>query len=137
MVLARRSIKNVFFPWEKRSGVVGVLQRARVRMVVVAVVSVAVIVLIRRREEREAGVRATRAAIRTAFYGVQAFRADHAGACPADLAELAAGAYVHQTPLDAWGRPLRLACPGTRDAKGFELSSDGPDGLPGGLDRVE
>ena len=39
--------------------------------------------------------------------------------------------------IDAWGKPVRLLCPGRRDPAGFELSSDGPDGLPGGLDRVQ
>jgi general secretion pathway protein G len=39
-------------------------------------------------------------------------------------------------PRDAWERPLRIQCPG-RDRARYDLFSDGPDGLPGGLDRIE
>ena len=42
-----------------------------------------------------------------------------------------------RAPRDAWGRPLRVTCPGRKDTRGFDVSSDGPDGEPGGLDRVE
>jgi general secretion pathway protein G len=137
VVLSRPTNKGVFFPWEKRVGVRGALQRTRTRAVLVAVCAVVAIALIRRHEERAASLRATRAAISTGFYAVQAFRADHKGACPRDLSELVAGGYARSVPADAWGRPLRLACPARHDPKGFDLSSDGPDGLPGGLDRVE
>jgi general secretion pathway protein G len=41
------------------------------------------------------------------------------------------------TPSDAWGRPLRLICPSGRPGYEYELMSDGPDGEPGGLDRIE
>ena len=34
------------------------------------------------------------------------------------------------------GKPLRLSCPGAEHAR-YDLSSDGPDGRPGGLDRIE
>lgn len=136
MATARRNLRSVFFPWEKRSGVLGLLQRARVRMVLVVIVAAVLVMLVRRREEKEASVRATRASITTAFFAVQAFRADHSGSCPRDLGELVTGGYVRDLPLDAWGRPLHLSCPGRRDAKGFDLWSDGPDGVPG-LDRVE
>ncbi|HEX7603074.1 MAG TPA: type II secretion system protein GspG [Polyangiaceae bacterium] len=44
---------------------------------------------------------------------------------------------LRDVPVDAWGHPLRITCPGRLDPKGFDVSSDGPDGLPGGLDRVE
>jgi len=133
----RGSTKAVFFPWEKRRGVLGMLQRTRVRAVIGVVVVLGVIYMIRAREERDASVRATRASISTAFFAIQKYRADHSGACPRDLAELPSGGYTRDVPVDAWGRPLRLACPGRRDPKGFDLSSDGPDGIPGGMDRVE
>ena len=68
---------------------------------------------------------------------VAAYRADHGGACPKSLEEIVTGGYARDLPLDAWGRPLRLSCPGRKDPSGFDLSSDGPDGEPGGLDRVE
>jgi general secretion pathway protein G len=94
-------------------------------------------VVLHRREENAAAVRATRATLTTAWSGVLRYRADHGGACPKATGELVASGYVRDPPLDAWGRPLRLVCPGRRDPLGFDLSSDGPDGVPGGLDRVE
>jgi general secretion pathway protein G len=89
------------------------------------------------RGERLAAVRATRATLTTAQRGVSAFRADHAGTCPKSLGDLVTFGYLLRDPLDAWGRPLRLQCPGRKDHLGFDLSSDGPDGLPGGLDQVQ
>ena len=133
----RPRASKVFFPWERRRGLFGVLGRARVRLVAAVVLGLLVIVWIRAREEKAAGVRATRATITTANNAVSAFRADHAGACPKELAELVSGGYSQEVPIDAWGRPLRLACPGRRDPRGFDLASDGPDGVPYGLDRVE
>lgn len=134
--MAQRESK-VFFPWERRRGLFGVLGRARVRLVVAAALTFVLVVWVRAREERAAGVRATRAAIDGAYRAVSAFRADHAGACPKELAELVGGGYARDVPIDAWGRALRLTCPGRRDSAGFEIASDGPDGIPGGLDRVE
>ena len=136
MALRPRASK-VFFPWERRRGVFGIVGRARVRLVVAAVIALLLIVFIRSREERAAGVRATRATITTAHDAISAFRADHAGACPKELGELVTGGYAAEVPLDAWGRPLRMTCPGRRDPRGFDLASDGPDGEPYGLDRVE
>jgi general secretion pathway protein G len=107
------------------------------RLVAVVALAVAFVVWIRVREERAAGIRATRASITLAYRSVHAYRADHNGACPKDLGALVTGGYVRDIPVDAWGRELRLTCPGRRDSSSFEISSDGPDGVPGGLDRVE
>jgi len=134
--MSRRE-RKVFFPWERKKGLLGFLGRARVRLVLAAVVVLVGIVWIRSREEHDAGVRATRASIDSATQVVAAYRADHSGTCPKELGELVSGGYAHDIPVDAWGHPLRLTCPGRRDPQGFELSSDGPDGIPGGLDRVE
>ncbi len=101
------------------------------------VVVLALIIGIRAREEKAAGIRATRATITTTYRAVASYRADHAGACPKELAELVSGTYMQDAPVDAWGRSLRLVCPGRRDPQSFELASDGPDGVAGGLDRVE
>jgi general secretion pathway protein G len=137
--MSRRRIEThrVFFPWERRRGAIGVLGRARTRLVVAALLVIAFVVIVRRREEKLASIRATRATIDLADRSIGSFRADHGGACPRELGELVAGGYARDVPLDAWGRPLRLACPGLRDPRGFDVYSDGPDGLPGGLDRIE
>ncbi|MCL2725216.1 MAG: type II secretion system protein GspG [Polyangiaceae bacterium] len=137
MIASRRQPSKVFFPWERRRGLFGVLGRARVRLVVLTICALAVVLWIRSREERAASIRATRASITLAYRAVTSYRADHNGACPKDLGELVSEGYVQDIPVDAWGRALRLTCPGRRDPASFEISSDGPDGLPGGLDRVE
>ena len=133
----RRPASRVFFPWERKTGPLGLLGRTRGRIVLAVIVGLTLIVLIRRREERLASTRATRATITTAQRAVVSYRADHAGNCPRELADLVAAGYVSDPPIDAWGRPLRLVCPGRRDPRGVEVASDGPDGIAGGLDRVE
>lgn len=135
MVRTRES--KVFFSWERRRGLFGVLGRARVRLVAALVVGLVLIIWIRAREERAAGVRATRATITTAHGSVSAYRADRGGACPKEWSDLVMAGYAREAPIDAWGRPLRMTCPGRRDPKGFDLTSDGPDGIAYGLDRVE
>jgi general secretion pathway protein G len=133
----RRTEPRVFFPWEKRRGVFGALGRARARLVVVVVLLGLLVTVLHRREENAAAVRATRATLTTVWRGVSRYRSDHAGACPRAAGDLLAGGYVRDTPVDAWGHALRLVCPGRQDPLGFDLSSDGPDGVPGGLDQVE
>lgn len=133
----RQDRMKVFFPWERRRGLFGMLGRARVRLIAAGIVVLVFVVWIRSREERAAGVRATRATITTTSRAVLAYRADHGGTCPKELRELVSGGYMRDVPLDAWGAPLELTCPSRRDPTGFEVASRGQDGLPGGLDRVE
>jgi general secretion pathway protein G len=133
----KRRAGKVFFPWERRHGFFGVIGRARVKVALGVVALLTLVFWIRGREERAAGLRATRASITTMHRAVASYRADHAGACPKELGELITGGYARDVPVDAWGRPLRLTCPGRRDLHGFEIASDGPDGIAGGLDRVE
>ncbi len=137
MLRRRTESRRVFFPWERKTGALGVLGRTRVGLVLAVLVVVVCVALVRSREERLASIRATRASIGLALRAVASYRADHSGGCPRDYVELVAGGYAHDLAVDAWGRPLRVTCPGRRDPKGFDVSSDGPDGLPGGLDRVE
>jgi general secretion pathway protein G len=133
----RRRVPSVFFPWERKKGLVGALARTRVRLVLLVGLGALFVWGLREREEHAAAVRATRASITNTSRAILEFRADHAGACPKALADLVAGGYARDVPIDAWGRPLRLVCPGRKDPPGFDLSSDGPGGDPGGLDRVE
>jgi general secretion pathway protein G len=128
---------RVFFPWERKRGIWGAIGRARVRQVLLAGAVIALLVIVYRREEKAAAVRATRASITNATRAVASYRADHGGACPKALQDLVTGGYARNVPVDAWGRSLRLTCPGRRDPQGFDVSSDGPDGVAGGLDRVE
>ena len=115
----------------------GALGRARLKLGLGVGVLLVLALGLRSREEHAASVRATRASITNATRQVASYRADHGGKCPEPLAELVKQGYARDVPVDAWGRPLRLSCPGRRDTRGFDVSSDGPDGVPGGLDRVE
>ena len=133
----KRDEPRVFFPWEKRRGVRSLFVRARAGQVLFAIALVAAFSGLRSNARRAAQVRATRATISTATNAIAAWRADHERGCPGSLAALVSGGYVSELPRDAWGRPLRLTCPGRKDPRGFDVSSDGPDGEPGGLDRVE
>ncbi len=136
--MARRTTEpRVFFPWEARRGLFGAFGRRQIRFIAGVVVLLAVVVLLLRREEHAAAVRATRAVLTRGGDAVAAYRADHGGSCPRAMADLVSAGYLHDPLVDAWGRPLRLVCPGRKDPLGFDLSSDGPDGIPGGLDRVE
>lgn len=135
--MKRRRPSKVFFPWERRRGLFGAIGRARSRVILGILTVVVVVAWIRGREEKAAGIRATRASITTMQRAVASYRAEHSGTCPRELTELITGGYARDIPVDAWGRPLRLTCPGRQDPQGFEIASDGPDGVAGGLDRVQ
>jgi general secretion pathway protein G len=137
--MARRRLgeRTVFLPWE-RQGALRRLGLRRARPLAFAALFVVALAGLWARERRRSGVRSTRAAILVARRGLDTYRADHEGQCPpGGLDELAQRGYLAQAPGDAWGRPLRLSCPGRRPGKAYDLLSDGPDGEPGGLDRVE
>jgi general secretion pathway protein G len=135
--MARKGSSRVFFPWEQRRGLLGIASRARVRLLVSIAVALAFMVWIHGREERASSVRSTRATLTTAWTAVIDYRADHSGKCPQNMEDLVHAGYLRDVPLDAWGHSLRLTCPGRHDAAGFDLESDGPDGISGGLDRVD
>jgi general secretion pathway protein G len=133
----QREEPKVFFPWERRRGLGFLLRRGGARRSLLIAVALGLFALLRGVEVRASEVRATRAAIGATTDAIAAFRADHDRACPGSAGELVAAGYLRELPRDAWGRPLRIACPGRRDTRGFDVVSDGPDNQPGGLDRVE
>jgi general secretion pathway protein G len=133
----QRHEPSVFFPWERRRGLRAFLGRARARQALLALTLLAAFLVLRAREQDMGDVRATRATLTTTAGAIAAWRADHDRGCPAALADLVSGGYLHKVPRDAWNHPVRVTCPGRRDRRGFDVSSDGPDGEPGGLDRVE
>ncbi len=129
--------KSVLLPWDRRSGLLGLVSRTRLRVFLLVVGLLAFAIWVRQREEHAAAVRATRASITVCSKGLSAYRAAHAGGCPKSLETVVGEGFLHDVPLDAWGHPLRVTCPGRRDHAGYDISSDGPDGVAGGLDRVE
>jgi general secretion pathway protein G len=129
---------RVFFAWERRRGALALVGgRARAWQLVLLVAGAAAFALLSRLEARASDVRATRTTITATIRAISAWMADHDRACPSSLSDLVMGGYLSQVPRDAWGRPLRVTCPGRQDRRGFDVSSDGPDGEPGGLDRVQ
>jgi general secretion pathway protein G len=137
MAKRRHNAPNIILPWERRGGLVRRLGLGRARPFVVATAVVALLALIGVRERERTGVRTTRAALLVVRRAVDLYRADHEGKCPRQLDELRVAGYLGEVPDDAWGHELRLRCPGRKDPAGYDLTSDGPDGEPGGLDRVE
>ena len=89
------------------------------------------------RERRSAGLRQTRATLTNARRAVDAYLADHDGGCPPGLKDVMKYGNFDGPPRDAWGKALRLVCPARREGLPYELMSVGPDGQPGGLDRIE
>jgi hypothetical protein len=129
---------RIFFPWEIRGrGLLAWLALGRMRPVVLALTAVVVVVAIATSERRRAGVRQTRATLIDVRRAVDRYIADHDGGCPPDLGAAVEYAHVDTTPRDAWGGTFRLICPSSHKDQAYELMSDGPDGKPGGLDRIQ
>lgn len=133
--MAKKSSSRVFFPWERRHGLLRFVFRPRTRQAIWGALVLACAVWIWRREQHAALVRSTRARLADTDQAVRAYRADHAGTCPKNVTVLQTEGYLAAAPKDAWGRPLRLRCESKRYGS-FALASDGPDGIPGGLDQI-
>jgi general secretion pathway protein G len=128
---------RLFFPWEGRRGLKRFFRLGPLRPVLVLGFGLGFVVLLGVRERRAAGVRQTRATMLDVRRSVEGYLADHDGGCPPSLEKLSEISQKEGPPLDAWGRPLRLTCPGRFESAPYELMSDGPDGEPGGVDRIE
>jgi general secretion pathway protein G len=128
--------QTIFFPWERGGGFFR-RRGSRIGPVVAALGMITLLLVLGARERRLVGIRSTRATIGLVASALDAYRADHERRCPATLDALKVESYLAVDPTDAWGRPIRLVCPGRRDPQGYELMSDGPDREMGGLDRVE
>ena len=137
MARTRQADSSIVLPWERRGGLVRRLGQSRARPLLLTLSVVVLFVIIGVRERRAAGIRATRASLWLVRDAIDRYRGDHGGKCPTDLSELEKTNYMPHVPNDAWGRPFILSCPGRFDTEGYELSSAGPDGEPGGLDRIE
>lgn len=129
--------QTIFFPWERSPSFFGRRGVTRAKPFAAALVMVLVLILLGARERRRTGVRATRATLGIVAAALDAYRADHERKCPDNLDLLKTEGYLAIDPKDAWGRPLRLVCPGRKNPESYDLMSDGPDGQIGGLDRVE
>jgi len=138
VILKRANDRRILFPWEGRGGLRRVIEMGRVRPIAVGLGIATLLVLIGLHEHREAGIRRTRATLLGMRPAIEAYMADHEGACPPALSALQDQyARFKEPPGDAWGHQLRLICPADGLGKSFVLESAGPDGVPGGLDRIQ
>jgi hypothetical protein len=134
----RRRERRIFFPWEGRGGLRRFIELGRIRPIAIGLAIAALLVLIGLYEHREAGIRRTRATLLGVRPAIDAYMADHDGGCPPALSALPEQyARFKEPPSDAWGKQLRLICPASELGKSYVLESGGPDGEPGGLDRIQ
>jgi general secretion pathway protein G len=57
--------------------------------------------------------------------------------CPsADMQNTWRGPYLEKFPTDNWGHEYIYVCPGIDDPTSFDLSSAGPNGIPGDEDDI-
>lgn len=131
------SSESIFFPWERRGGLRRLLGTGRVRPVASVVLLLGFVLVVASRERRQSGVRQTRATLVSMRHAVDAYMAESDGRCPPSLDSVLDYGNFKTVPVDAWGNSLRLVCPARRADERYELLSDGPDGNPGGLDRIE
>jgi hypothetical protein len=137
--VARKHVSDsrILFPWESHGGVRRWIRFGHLRPVFALVVLLSSVVAIAARERSQAGVRQTRASLHDTRRAVESFMAEHDGVCPATVQDVAPYMKRKQVPRDAWGQLPRLMCPSRHSEIGYEVVSDGPDRIPGGLDRVE
>jgi general secretion pathway protein G len=132
----RKREQTIFFPWERRGGVLR-FPWTRSRPVLAGLVMVVTLVVLGMRARRHIGVRSTRAIIMAVREGLDGYRADNDWQCPSSLWALKDAGYIRLDPVDAWGRPLQLTCPGRKNPDSYDLVSFGPSGDMRSLDRVE
>jgi hypothetical protein len=128
---------RILFPWEGKGGLRRWLGLGRMRPFFWAFLVLAFVWVVFARERRASGLRTTRVHLLEVRQAIDMYMAENGGACPAALASVAPYTPHERLPSDAWGQPFRFICPSERPGHDYELMSDGPDGKPGGLDRIE
>jgi len=109
----------------------------RLRPLVVFGLLLIAVLVVAGRERRRSGIRQTRAVLQQTEFAVEAYRSEHDGGCPSSPQDIAVYTRSQQLRPDAWGQLPRVVCPSRQVGMGFDVISDGPDRIPGGLDRVE
>lgn len=133
MAKTRERTSQVTLPWEPRTGLVrDILSGRRIRLVPVALGIVLAIGFVANHAIEQRDLDRTRDVIDHTHRAIAHFRADM-GRCPSTIRELVhpprTGAhYLEHEPLDAWGRPLWVRCPGRYDPDGEDVVSAGPSG---------
>ncbi|HEX7481442.1 MAG TPA: type II secretion system protein GspG [Polyangiales bacterium] len=129
----RPKTNPILLPWERENAWLGeLLSGRRWRTVLLSGLVLGVVVFAYRSADGHARVRMTRAAIADADRAVAAFVAE-LGRCPRSTVELVhppkTGAhYLDEVPVDGWGHPLLIRCPGQNPKDLAEAISAGPSG---------
>lgn len=129
----RTKHKPILLPWEREHAwLAELLSGRRWRTVLLLAVALGGVVLAYRAADQRGRIRATRAAIAQAHRAVDAFVAEM-GRCPRSTFELVhppkTGAhYLDAVPIDGWGRPLHIRCPGHDRRDTALVVSAGPSG---------
>lgn len=128
---------RIFFPWESQGGVRRFFRLARLGPGIFALFVLGFVWVATGREQSASGERQTALALGEVKRATVRYVLEHEGRCPESLDLL--GPYLHgaTAPPDGWGRPIRIVCRPTVSDQDYIIMSDGPDGLPGGLDRIE
>ncbi|HEY6727310.1 MAG TPA: type II secretion system protein GspG [Polyangiaceae bacterium] len=134
--LSRADVR-VLFPWEGKGGLRRWIGLGRMRPFLLAFMVIGFVWVVGARERRATGLRTSRERLLEVRQGIDRFMAENDGGCPPSLSKVSEYMPREEVPPDAWGRPFRLICPSSRPGYDYELMSDGPDGEPGGLDRIE
>lgn len=133
MIRRRYKHRPILLPWERENAWLGeLLSGRRWRTLLLSVLVLCMIAFAFRAADRRVRTRATRAAIAEARRAVSSFVAE-LGRCPHSAVELVhppkSGAhYLDELPVDGWGRPLYIRCPGSDPKDVAEIIARGPSG---------
>jgi hypothetical protein len=133
MVNRRRAATSVALPWERQgSRLREFFASGRWRIALGLLVGAGIAFAIWSSAEGREKVRRTRETIAETRRALAQFRED-LGRCPHSMRELTHPSrvgtrYMRDEPLDAWGNPLWVRCPGRYDPDGVDVVSAGPSG---------
>jgi general secretion pathway protein G len=135
-----RRTRSIFFPWESQGGWRRFLAITHIGPAAVLIGLVLFVWTVAERERHALAERRTLVGLSRVKRAVLRYVVDHGGQCPASLALVSAGkepGAPGAVPRDGWGRPFRIVCGPSISDEDYVIMSDGPDGEPGGLDRIE
>lgn len=128
-----RTTSSLALPWERQgSRLRELIAGGQWRRVLVALVVAVIGWGIWQSADARARVRRTHEVIAETRRALSQFREDM-GRCPHTMRELVHPAragthYLHEEPVDGWGHPLWVRCPGRYDPGGVDVVSAGPSG---------
>ncbi len=134
LIRKRRTQSAIVLPWESRSLWFGPRSLFRQSKVLLGSIALGLVWIWAWCAYREAErVRETQLTIAEVKNVILNFR-QQMGRCPHNVSELLAPARsnlirLRYQPTDAWGKPLKMICPGHFHRESVDVVSAGPDGL--------